>query len=191
MKNLTLAALLASCAITACAPAPVPIERYDVPYTGKWDPLSSAPETSPRPVPRPQIGSALRIKIVDPLTIACPKAWRPEEGCNDARRDDGRPVSPADVGDTPVAGGSVPVGGPDRPVDPSVPDGPGPDTPATVTPEPEPEPPTTPPGNPGHGGDKPAGQNPGNNKPVGNAPFDGERGEEPSGRGKDKGRGPA
>ena len=46
----------------------------------------------------------------------------------------------------------------------------------------------------GHGKDKPgndkpekSGQNPGNDKAVGNSPFDGERGEEPSGKDKDKG----
>jgi hypothetical protein len=60
--------------------------------------------------------------------------------------------------------------------------GDGPQDPETeMPPVGEPEPPVVQPK---------VGQNPGNNKPVGNAPFDGERGEEPSGKSKGKGKGP-
>lgn len=48
----------------------------------------------------------------------------------------------------------------------------------------EPERPGTPdrPTDPGNKPERPAGQNPGNDKPVGKSPFDGERGEVPSGK---------
>jgi hypothetical protein len=60
---------------------------------------------------------------------------------------------------------------PKRPTDPDRPVGPDPDKPKDPPKDPK---------------DPPKGQNPGNDKPVGNAPYDGVKGEVPSGKDKDK-----
>lgn len=79
---------------------------------------------------------------------------------------------------------------PDAPTTPDMPDTPEtpeePDSPEVPTDPDTPEVPDTPVEPPSHPGgpEGPVGQNPGNGKPVGNAPFDGERGEEPSGKDK-------
>jgi len=160
MHRLTIAAALA---LAACAPAAPPIIAYDGPYTGKLD--------SVRPEPRPAATTfrAPRWPGCDPIPEDCGSGELPTVTVQATPPGWTRPdVPPFDF--TPELPTPQPEATPPAP------------EPQPETPAPEPEPPVTP--EPG-----PAGQNPGNDKPVGGAPFDGERGEEPSG--KDKGRGPA
>jgi hypothetical protein len=154
--------IAAALALAACAPAAPPIIAYDVPYSAKFG--------SVRPEPRPAA-----------TTFRAPR-W---PGCDPLPEDCGSGELPTV---TPTVQATPPGWTrPDVPPFDFTPELPGRPTPqpeaAPPATEPEPEPETPEPG--------PAGQNPGNNKPVGNAPFDGERGERPSGREKDKGRGPA
>jgi hypothetical protein len=157
--HITIAAALA---LAACAPAAPPIIAYDVPYTGKLD--------SVRPEPRPAVivPRAPRWPGCDPLPEDCGSGELPTVTVQATPPGWARPdVPPFDF--TPELPGS-PTPQPEA-------------TPPEPQPEPpEPEPPTPEPETPVEPG--PAGQNPGNSKPAGNAPFDGERGREPSGKGR-------
>jgi hypothetical protein len=163
MHRLTIAAALA---LAACAPAAPPIIAYDVPYTGKFG--------SVRPEPRPAIivPRAPRWPGCDPLPEDCGSGDLPEvfffEDINGNRH--GPFVEGQRFTSQTPPGFDAPTPQPEA-------------TPPEPQPEPpEPEPPTPEPETPVEPG--PAGQNPGNSKPVGNAPFDGERGREPSGKGR-------